>query len=132
MTGKADISSLYYEGVLGTVNQGGETCEITLRRQHDIKDAVLLDFFEAKLTEQIKGKLMLASERQEIIADPILIKRLEEKTNKNIKNIIETIKRDQNEIIRQPFNQVTVTQGCSRFWKKLSCLTPHILSFIYI
>lgn len=71
---KAEIANLYYEGAIGQVTQGGETCEIKLRRQFEIRDAKLLDFFEEKLTEQIKNKLLI-SERQDIIADPILLKK---------------------------------------------------------
>ena len=96
---RAPVSSLFYDYDSGEASYeapGGEMCgEITSKWQYKIR----------------KGKLVYAFESDVKIDDEILREELSASGDTKLKNIIRTIQKEQNEIIRNTKDRVLVIQG---------------------
>lgn len=99
---RAPISSIYYDGKLGQVTyqtpDGPQNVELSLKRQFVIKDGV-----------QIETMFDTA----ETIGDQMLLEVLGEKSDTQMKSIVTTIQREQNQIIRDTTADLLFVQGAA-------------------
>lgn len=121
------VSAIFYEceggratyEVLGRYSYSGD---VRLKRQHKIEDGRLLDIAD----DDMLGRL---TNRQEpLIADPFLKERLLQGAGDRLQDIVTSIRSEQNRIIREPLNQVTVIQGVAGSGK--STIGLHRLSYL--
>lgn len=94
---RAPISSLYYDFTLGDaffmVNHKAHTGEVTLKRQYKIEDATLISYFDTSLT----------------IEDDILQDVLSKNASPKMKQIVSSIQKEQNIIVRtEEFDNILV------------------------
>ena len=98
---RAPISSLYYDYSPGAVQyetvEGIISGEMTLKRQFIIKDGKLKSMFDTGVT----------------IGDELLKEVLGDNSSTNMKNIVATIQREQNQIIRNVNNKYLIVQGAA-------------------
>ncbi|KUO73101.1 MAG: ATP-dependent DNA helicase [Clostridia bacterium BRH_c25] len=96
---RAPISSIYYEYELGNAEystpQGRATGKVLLKRQYRIHDGKLLYFFDSSLK----------------IDDEMLQQALCRSSSPKMRNIVETIQKEQNLIIRDTENELLIVQG---------------------
>ena len=96
---RSDIASLYYDEKIGksTFKVGDKTIEgnITKRRNYTIKMGKLISFFDSDIA----------------IRDELLQEVLNQNASENMKNIVTTIQKEQNEIIRYGGN--IIVEGAS-------------------
>ncbi len=96
---RAPVSSLYYDGRLGpaSYNCPDGTIEgvITLKRQFNIKDRVLISYADMDICSN----------------DEILQTSLSETSDVRLKNIIATIQAEQNAVIRRDIKKTIIVQG---------------------
>ncbi|HYE80820.1 MAG TPA: UvrD-helicase domain-containing protein [Clostridia bacterium] len=96
---RAPISSIYYEYELGDAEYdtpGGIVAgKVLLKRQYKILEGKLLYFFDSSLK----------------IDDEMLQKALSRSTSSRMRNIVETIQKEQNVIIRDTENELLIVQG---------------------
>ena len=89
--------------------------QVLRRRQIDIKDGVLIDFFDEY---DISSKVSQCN-----ITDPFLLKVLQEKKGEvHITNIIRSIQTNQNNIIDHDFSENFIVQGCAGSGKTMILL----------
>ena len=77
-----------------------------------------------------KGKMVYAFESDTKIDDEILKQELGSNGDVQLKNIVRTIQKEQNEIIRNVKDKVLVIQGAGRKWENLRCTAPDCISFV--
>ena len=96
---RAPVASLYYEGVLGSTGYDCPTghipVELSLKRQFDISNAELCDFYDVDL----------------VANDELLQKVLGTSTEDRLKEVVSTIQKEQNAIIRRTPWRSMVIQG---------------------
>ncbi|MFA5881572.1 MAG: UvrD-helicase domain-containing protein [Eubacteriales bacterium] len=96
---RAPISSIYYRYELGpaayTAPSGVITGDVVLKRQYKIRDSQLKYFFDSSLT----------------INDEILQEILSGSASPKMRNIVETIQKEQDMIIRDTDNELLIVQG---------------------
>lgn len=96
---RAPVASLFYAGTLGQYHYecplGTVEVDIEKRRQYIIKKSELLGLFDSELD----------------VKDEILQMVLSSNTNEKLKDIVITIQKEQDDIIRQPRNGVVVVNG---------------------
>lgn len=97
---RAPISSMFYNSEVGTASytiSSGEkiTGKITLKRQYKISNGELIEVFDTDMQ----------------IIDSILKRMLSENASNKMKNIVNTIQKEQNEIIRKNNVDILVVQG---------------------
>ena len=96
---RAPISSLYYDGEIGKCSfdspDGIMTGELELKRQFEILKGKLLDYFDVNL----------------VTDDILLQKYLKNNNDTRLKNIIATIQKEQNEVIRKKIQNNIIVQG---------------------
>lgn len=97
--------------------------DVRLKRQFKIEEGRLL----AMSDDNIVGKIM-ARQEGALIADPFLLERLLQGASDRLKDIVTSIRSEQNRIIRESINQVTVIQGVAGSGK--STIGLHRLSFL--
>jgi DNA helicase-2/ATP-dependent DNA helicase PcrA len=122
------VSTIFYEcqdgratyEVLGRYTYSGD---VSLKRQYKIEDGCLLSMSE----DNILSKLM-SRQQESLIADPFLLERLLTGAGDRLKDIVTSIRSEQNQIIREPLNQVTVIQGVAGSGK--STIGLHRLSYL--
>ncbi|KYZ78107.1 DNA helicase [Anaerosporomusa subterranea] len=122
------VSAIFYEcqdgratyEVLGRYSYTGE---VRLKRQYKIEDGQLI----AMSDDDILGKL-INRQQESLIADPFLKERLLQGASDRLKDIVTSIRSEQNLIIREPLNQVTVIQGVAGSGK--STIGLHRLSYL--
>ncbi|MBP2646337.1 MAG: Helicase superfamily 1 UvrD-related protein [Firmicutes bacterium] len=122
------VSTLFYEGyggrasyeVLGRYKYEGT---IRLKRQYKIEDSVLKSMVDNYIMDQI-----LARQEDALFADPLLVERLRQGASDKLKDIVTSIQAEQNRIIREPINQVTVIQGVAGSGK--TTIGLHRLSYL--
>jgi DNA helicase-2/ATP-dependent DNA helicase PcrA len=122
------VSAIFYEcqggratyEVLGRYSYTGE---VRLKRQYKIEDSRLI----AMSDDDILGKL-INRQQESLIADPFLKERLLQGASDRLKDIVTSIRSEQNLIIREPLNQVTVIQGVAGSGK--STIGLHRLSYL--
>lgn len=122
------VSTIFYEAqdgrasyeVLGRYTYTGD---VSLKRQYKIEDRRLLSMSE----DNILSKLM-SRQQESLIADPFLLERLLKGAGDRLKDIVTSIRSEQNQIIREPLNQVTIIQGVAGSGK--STIGLHRLSYL--
>ena len=122
------VSTIFYEcqdgratyEVLGRYTYSGD---VSLKRQYKIEDGCLISMSE----DNILSKLM-SRQQESLIADPFLLERLLTGAGDRLKDIVTSIRSEQNQIIREPLNQVTVIQGVAGSGK--STIGLHRLSYL--
>ena len=107
---RAPISSIYYEGKLGKVKYqtpvGEQEVDLTLKRQFQIKDGVIVTIFDT----------------DEQVGDQMLLDALGNHSSTKMKSIVTTIQRKQNEIIRDTKNELLFVQGAAGSGKTAAVL----------
>lgn len=122
------VSTIFYEAqdgrasyeVLGRYTYTGD---VSLKRQYKIEDGQLISMSE----DNILSKLM-SRQQESLIADPFLLERLLKGAGDRLKDIVTSIRSEQNQIIREPLNQVTVIQGVAGSGK--TTIGLHRLSYL--
>lgn len=122
------VSAIFYEcqdgratyEVMGRYSYSGD---VRLKRQYKIESGQLLSLAD----DDILGQL-LTRQQESLIADPFLKERLLQGAGDRLKDIVTSIRSEQNLIIRQPLNQVTVIQGVAGSGK--STIGLHRLSYL--
>ncbi len=98
---RAPISSIYYDGGLGKVTyqtpDGPQTVDVSLKRQFVIQD----------------GQIQTMFDTTETIGDQMLLEVLGEKSDTQMKSIVTTIQREQNQIIRDTSAELLFVQGAA-------------------
>lgn len=122
------VATVFYEThggragyeVLGRYRYQGD---VRLKRQYKIEDSILQAIVDSYVTDKIP------EHRQEaLLADPLLIDRLRQGAADKLRDIVTSIQAEQNQIIREPLNQVTVIQGVAGSGK--STVGLHRLSYL--
>lgn len=115
---RAPISSIYYDGKLGSVTyyapDGEQEVLMTKKRQFSIKDGQIVNMFDTN----------------ESIGDQMLINVLNEKSSTQMKSIVTTIQREQNKIIRNTTADLLFVQG-SAGSGKTSAILQRIAYLLY-
>ncbi|MFD1397804.1 RNA polymerase recycling motor HelD [Lacticaseibacillus suilingensis] len=98
---RAPISSIYYDGGLGKVTyqtpDGPQTVDVSLKRQFVIEN----------------GQIQTMFDTTETIGDQMLLEVLNEKSDTQMKSIVTTIQREQNQIIRDTSADLLFVQGAA-------------------
>lgn len=98
---RAPISSIYYDGNLGEVEyetpDGMQKVNLYLKRQFLVENGIIKNYFDT----------------QETIGDQMLLEVLDDKSSTHMKNIVKTIQREQNKIIRDTDSQLLFVQGAA-------------------
>lgn len=107
---RAPIASMYYDYPPGPANydtvQGNISGEITIKRQYLIREGTLKGMFDTGLT----------------IGDHLLQRVLGNQASTQMKSIVSTIQREQNQIIRNERSNVLVVQGVAGSGKTSAAL----------
>lgn len=115
---RAPIANLYYEGELGSTyyeaNNEKLQVELLLKRQFKIRDQVLLSM----------------ADTSEVINDDFLLDILDEASTTHMKNIVSTIQKAQNTIIRDTNSKVMLIEGIAGSGKT-SALLQRIAFLLY-
>ncbi|WP_395317790.1 RNA polymerase recycling motor HelD [Fructilactobacillus frigidiflavus] len=115
---RAPISSIYYNGTLGKVSyetpNGPQKTDLLKKRQFQIKDGQLINMFDTN----------------ETVGDELLQKELNAKSSDQLRNIVATIQRSQNDIIRDTKSDLLVVQGVAGSGKT-SALLQRIAFLLY-
>lgn len=130
------IASVFYECENGRATYeapgGIFSGDVKLKRQYNIIDSQLISFTDDIITDKITRAIEKVASKEtakdSVISDPYLLKKLKQYTDKKLKEIIETIRVEQNRIIRQPLDKVLVVQGVAGSGK--STVGLHRISYI--
>ncbi|MEG1795072.1 MAG: RNA polymerase recycling motor HelD [Clostridium sp.] len=125
---RAPIANLYYGGTFGqayyTSPIGIIEGELALKRKFLIKDGTLVDIFDEGVNELI---VKTSAEGNELV-DEFLKVTLEENISKKLKDVVATIQKEQNEIIRAYKNKPIIIQGSAGSGKTTVAL--HRLAYL--
>jgi DNA helicase II / ATP-dependent DNA helicase PcrA len=125
---RAPIANLYYGGTFGqayyTSPMGIIEGELTLKRKFLIKDGNLVNIFDEGINELI---VKTSAEGNELV-DEFLKVTLEENISKKLKDVVATIQKEQNEIIRAYKNKPIIIQGSAGSGKTTVAL--HRLAYL--
>ncbi|WP_165007071.1 MULTISPECIES: RNA polymerase recycling motor HelD [unclassified Enterococcus] len=115
---RAPIANLYYEGEIGTAFYETDTekidVDLQLKRQFKIKD----------------GKILSMVDTSEVINDDFLLEILDDASSAHMKNIVSTIQKAQNAIIRDTTSKVMLIEGIAGSGKT-SALLQRIAFLLY-
>lgn len=115
---RAPIANLYYEGELGeatySANKEEFSVELLLKRQFNIQ----------------KGKLISMVDTSEMINDEFLLDILDSASSPQMKNIVSTIQKAQNKIIRDTHSKIMLVEGIAGSGKT-SALLQRIAFLLY-
>lgn len=113
---RADVSSLYYDGTIGKTSYiapiGKISGNMSLKRQYKIENGKLKYYFDSNM----------------VIDDDILKEELSKNTTSKMKNIVSTIQKEQNILIRSDLNHNLLVQGVAGSGKTSVAL--HRVSFL--
>jgi len=113
---RAPVSSMFYDFEMGDVYYTapmGRICgEISLKRQYKIKDSHMEYMLESALN----------------IGDDVLQKELSRTSDEKMKNIVATIQREQNSIIRNERSEILIIQGVAGSGK--TSIALHRVAFL--
>lgn len=115
---RAPISGIYYNGTLGDVSyqtpNGKQTAQLKRKRQFSIIDGHIKNMFDTNTT----------------VGDEILKNALGNASSEYMKNIVETIQQEQNQIIRDTKSDVMIVQGAAGSGKT-SAILQRIAFLLY-
>jgi Superfamily I DNA and RNA helicases len=115
---RAPISSVYYNGTLGAVEYetpaGLQQTDLLKKRQFKINDGVIKNMFDTN----------------ETVGDEILQSVLDEHSDEYMKNIVATIQKEQNDIIRNTKSDLLLVQGVAGSGKT-SAILQRIAFLLY-
>lgn len=115
---RAPIANLYYEGELGTTFYETDSeryeVELLLKRQFKIQE----------------GQILSMVDTSEVINDEFLLEILDEASSSQMKNIVSTIQKAQNQIIRDTHSKVMLIEGIAGSGKT-SALLQRIAFLLY-
>jgi len=122
------VATIFYEchdgrasyDVLGRYYYHGD---VNLKRQYKITDGTLQKISDDYILDQL-----VARQKEALIADPFLTERLLQGTTNKLKDIVTSIRAEQNKIIRETLNQVIIIQGVAGSGK--STIGLHRLSYL--
>lgn len=127
---RAPIADLYYSGTKGKVEykspNGIVEGELSLKRKFLIKDGILENAFDEGINE-----IILKSEKDNAdneLIDEFLKINLEESASGKLKDVVATIQKEQNDIIRAEKNSTLVIQGSAGSGKTTVAL--HRLAYL--
>lgn len=107
---RAPISSIYYEGELGKVSYqtpaGKQTVNVTLKRQFQIAEGVIVTLYDTQAT----------------VTDQMLLAALSNHASTKMKSIVATIQKTQNQIIRNTTADLLFVQGAAGSGKTAAVL----------
>ena len=113
---RAPISGVYYNGTLGKVNYetpaGMQTTELKKKRQFTIKDSKITNMFDTN----------------ETVGDEVLQAALGKQNDQYMHNIVATIQKEQNDIIRDTRSDLLLVQGVAGSGKTSVAL--HRIAFL--
>lgn len=96
---RAPVSSLYYDSEIGISNYVAPDrtflVNLLLKRQFEIENGSLINYYDVDLVSN----------------DSLLQKYLNENNDSRLKSIVSTIQKEQNAVIRMPFNKNIIVQG---------------------
>ncbi|AGY74523.1 RNA polymerase recycling motor HelD [Clostridium autoethanogenum] len=126
---RAPLADLYYSGVSGETfyrsPQGIINGELNLKRKFLIEDGKLKDAFDEGINEII---LQSADENENVLVDEFLKINLEQSANSKLKDVVATIQKEQNNIIRTEKNISLIVQGSAGSGKTTVAL--HRLAYL--
>lgn len=126
---RAPIADLYYSGTQGEVYYkapiGIIDGELSLKRKFLIKEGALKDAFDEGINEII---LNSGSEEGKELIDEFLKINLEESVSSKLKEVVATIQKEQNDIIRADKNNALIVQGSAGSGKTTIAL--HRLAYL--
>ena len=125
---RAPLANLYYSGTFGpatyTAPMGEIQGELLLKRKFQVNDGEIVNIFDEGVNELI----IPTSEDGEELVDEFLRINLEENMSKKLKDVVNTIQREQNEIIRAYKNKPIIIQGSAGSGKTTVAL--HRLAYL--
>lgn len=126
---RSPIADLYYSGTFGeayyVAPQGVINGELNLKRKFIIKNGGLIDAFDEGINEII---LKSGSEDGSALIDEYLRINLEESSSTKLKDVVATIQKEQNDIIRTEKNTALIVQGSAGSGKTTIAL--HRLAYL--
>lgn len=126
---RSPIADLYYSGTYGSTYyiapNGVINGELNLKRKFLIKNGELLDAFDEGINEII---LRSDSEDGSALIDEYLRINLEESSSSKLKDVVATIQKEQNDIIRTEKNTALIVQGSAGSGKTTIAL--HRLAYL--
>lgn len=126
---RAPVADLYYSGLLGNASYeapiGWIDGELYLKRKFILRDAEIFDAFDEGGNELI---LRGESEDENALVDEFLKINLEESVSSKLKEVVATIQKEQNEIIRANMNGPLIIQGSAGSGKTTVAL--HRLAYL--
>lgn len=115
---RAPIAGIYYNGNLGTVTYptpaGTQTTELVKKRQFTIKDGHITNMFDTN----------------ETVGDEMLQAALGEQNDQYMQNIVATVQKEQNDIIRDTTSDLLLVQGVAGSGKT-SAILQRIAYLLY-
>lgn len=125
---RAPLANLYYSGTFGPASYrapiGEISGELLLKRKFQVKDGEIVNIFDEGVNELI----VPVSEDGEELVDEFLKLNLEENMSSKLKEVVTTIQREQNEIIRAFKNKPIIIQGSAGSGKTTVAL--HRLAYL--
>jgi len=126
---RAPLADLYYSGTYGDVYyvapEGIISGELSLKRKYLIKDGMLLNAFDEGINEIILNRGDIEGNS---LVDEFLKINLEESTSSKLKDVVSTIQKEQNEVIRADKNKPLILQGSAGSGKTTVAL--HRLAYL--
>lgn len=110
---RAPIADIYYSGTQGAVSywapDGNIEGKLNLKRKFIIKDTKLEQAFD----EGIDQIILKTGENENALVDEFLNINLEEQSGSKLKDVVATIQKEQNSVIRAPITQPVIIQGAA-------------------
>lgn len=126
---RSPIADLYYSGTFGEAfyraPMGLINGELSLKRKFIIKDCELIDAFDEGINEII---LKSSNEEGNALIDEYLRINLEQSVSSKLKDVVATIQKEQNDIIRADKNNALIVQGSAGSGKTTVAL--HRLAYL--
>ncbi|SFL94871.1 HelD family protein [Pelosinus propionicus] len=122
------VATIFYEcqdgrasyDVLGKYHYSGD---VNLKRQYKIVEGILQKISDDYIFDQLADP-----KKEALLADPFLTERLLQGTGNKLKDIVTSIRAEQNKIIRETLHQVIIIQGVAGSGK--STIGLHRLSYL--
>ncbi len=125
---RAPLANLYYSGTYGPASYkapiGEISGELLLKRKYQVKDGEIVNVFDEGVNELI----VPTSEDGEELVDEFLKINLEGNMSKKLKDVVTTIQKEQNDIIRAYKNKPIIIQGSAGSGKTTVAL--HRLAYL--